>query len=87
MEDGRTPLHMAAQNGQPAVTKRATGRHKASPCCALSRRPSGRLWLHALVQASPAQTKKQREDADRAMKELLEEEDKDAAAAAAVSQK
>jgi hypothetical protein len=37
-----------------------------------------------LVQASPAQTKKQQEDADRAMKELLEEEDKDAAAAAAV---
>jgi hypothetical protein len=29
--------------------------------------------------------KKQQEDADRAMKELLEEEDKDAAAAAAVS--
>jgi ankyrin repeat protein len=35
-----------------------------------------------LLQASPAQ-----EDADRAMKELLEEEAKDAAAAAAVSQK
>jgi hypothetical protein len=31
------------------------------------------------------QTKKQQEDADRAMKELLEEEDKDAAAAAAIS--
>jgi hypothetical protein len=39
------------------------------------------------LQASPAQTKKQQEDADRAMKELLEEEDKDAAAAAAGSQK
>jgi hypothetical protein len=39
------------------------------------------------LQASPAQTKKLQEDADRAMKELLEEEDKDAAAAATVSQK
>jgi hypothetical protein len=32
-----------------------------------------------LVQASPAQTKKQEEDADRVMKKNLEEEDKDAA--------
>ena len=48
---------------------------------------AGRGKKDTLVQASPAQTKKQQEDADRAMKELLEEEDKDAAAAAAVSQK
>ena len=38
-----------------------------------------------LRHASPAQTKQQQEDADRATKELLEEDDKDAAAAAAVS--
>jgi ubiquitin len=40
-----------------------------------------------LQQASPAQTKKQQEDADRAMNELLEEEDKEKAAVAAGSQK
>ena len=38
-----------------------------------------------LLQASPVQTKKQQEDADRVMKELLEEVDKDAATAVAVS--
>ncbi len=40
-----------------------------------------------LVQVSPTQTKKQQETGDRVMKELLEEEDKDAASATAVSQK
>ena len=40
-----------------------------------------------LRQASPERAKKQQEDADRAMRELLEEEDKAAGAPVAASQK
>ncbi len=40
-----------------------------------------------LVQASAEKIKKQQEDADRAMRELLEEDEKEKAAAAAGSQK
>jgi hypothetical protein len=39
-----------------------------------------------LLQASPAEINKQQEDADRAMKELLEEDEKEKAAASAGSQ-
>jgi hypothetical protein len=45
------------------------------------------IFQHVPLQASPEKIKKQQEDADRAMKELLEEHEKEKAAAAAGSQK
>jgi hypothetical protein len=77
-DNDRTALQVAERQGYAGIaTLIRNKKHKNAD--------SGKK--DTLVQASPAQTKKQQEDADRAMKELLQEEDKDAAAATAVSQK
>ncbi len=88
------PLHAAVNNGHEAVTKQLlAARCNVHWCLATlirnkKHKSADRGKNDTLVQASPAQTtEKQQEDADRTMKELLEEQDKDAAAAAAVSQK
>jgi hypothetical protein len=75
---GATALQVAERHGHTRIASLIRkNKHKSAD----------RGKKDALPQASPQEIKKRQEDADRAMKELLEEEDKDAAAAAAVSQK
>jgi hypothetical protein len=76
--DGATALRLAERQGHAEIA--ALIRNS-------KRKGADKGKKDTLLQASPAQTKKQQEDADRAIKELLEEEDKDAAAATTVSQK
>jgi hypothetical protein len=60
---------------------------QASPEQTKKQTGARRTVKEVLLQPSPDHTKRQQEDADRAMRELLEEEEKDAAGAAAVSHK
>jgi hypothetical protein len=48
---------------------------------------TGHTVKDTMLQASPEKIKKQQEDADRAMRELLKEDEKEKAASAADSQK
>ena len=74
----RTVLQIADHQGHTGImTLIRNKKHKSDD----------RRKKDTLVQTSPAQTKKNQETGDRVMKELLEEEDKDAVSATAVSQK
>jgi ubiquitin len=73
-KDGHTALKMAQQTGHAAIAT-------------LIRKTRQKGASDVLPQASPEKIKKQQEDADRAMRELLEEDETEKAAAAAGSQK
>jgi ankyrin repeat protein len=67
-KDGETALQVAKRGGHTAiVTLIRNTKHKGA----------GRAMKDTALQASPEKIKKQQEDADRAMKELSEEEEKE----------
>ena len=76
--NGATALQVAERQAHAGIAKLIRSeQHKGAD----------RAMKDTLLQVSPEQINKQQKDADRAMKEFLEVEGKDAAAAAAVSQK
>ena len=78
MKDGETALQLAQRGGHASIATLIRNKKQKGAV---------RAMKDVLLLTSPEKTKKLQEDADRAMKELLEEDEKEKAAAAAGSQK
>jgi hypothetical protein len=76
-KDGETAMQLAQRVGNVAI---------ATLIRNTKQKDAVRVIKDVLLLASPEKIKKQQEDADRAMRELLEQEVKDSASAAAGSQ-
>jgi len=81
---GSTPLYCAAYNRHAFVTKRHKASQRSSQSvtkrhariATLIRNTKQKCAKDVLLQASPEKIKKQQEDADRPMRQLLEEDEK-----------
>ena len=79
-QPGRTALQLAQLKGFGGIVMLLRMQNT-------KQKGADRAMKHSLRQASPETTKKQQEDADRTMKDLLEEEGQASATTVAVSQK
>jgi ubiquitin len=85
----RCNVDLQSKNGSTALQAAQRGGHTAIATLIRNTKPKGavRAMKGTTPQANPQKIKKQQEAADRAMKELLEEDAKEKAAASAGSQK